>query len=70
MSDEEEYPLNLPDFDWVRPVSFVSPTKLPPLQFENSIFNSADYSVYLSDSFCVCEIVLINFMTSNFGFIG
>ena len=55
--EEEEYPPKFPDFDWLRPVSFVPPTKLPPLQIENSIFDSPDYSVYLSDSFCVCEIV-------------
>ena len=57
LDDEEEYPPKWPDFDWVRPVSFVPPTKLPPLQFENSIYNSPNYSVYLSDSFWVCEIV-------------
>ena len=55
--EEEEYPRKWPDFDWVRPVSFAPPTKLPPLQFENSIFNCPDYSVYLSDSFCVYKIV-------------
>ena len=55
--EEEEYPPKFPDFDWLRPVSFVPPTKLPPLQLENTIFNSPYYSVYLSDSFCVCEIV-------------
>ena len=54
--EEEEYPPKFPDFDWLRPVSFVPPTKLPPLQIENSIFDSPDYSVYLSDSFCECEI--------------
>jgi len=55
--EEEEYPPKFPDFDWLRPVSFVPPTKLPPLQIENSIFDSLDYSVYLSDSFCECEII-------------
>ena len=43
--EEEEYPPKFPDFDWLRPVSFVPPTKLPPLQIENSIFDSPDYSV-------------------------
>jgi len=27
--EEEEYPPKFPDFDWLRPVSFVPPTKLP-----------------------------------------
>jgi len=53
---DEEYPPKFSDFDGVRPVSFVPPTKLPPLQIENSIFDSPDYSVYLSDSFCECKI--------------
>ena len=43
--EEEEYPPKFPDFDWLRPVSFVPPTKLPPLQIDNSIFDSPDYSV-------------------------
>ena len=43
--EEEEYPPKFSDFDWLRPVSFVPPTKLPPLQIENSIFDSPDYSV-------------------------
>jgi len=55
--EEEEYLPKFPDFDWLCLVSFVPPTKLPPLQIENSIFDSPDYSVYLSDSFCECEIV-------------
>ena len=54
--EEEEYPSKFLDFYWLCPVSFVPPTKLPPLQIENSIFNSPYYSVYLSDSFCECEI--------------
>ena len=29
--EEEEYPPKFSDFDGVRPVSFVPPTKLPPL---------------------------------------
>ena len=55
--EEEEYPPKFLDFDWLHPVSFVPPTKLPPLQIQNSIFNSPDYLVYLSDFFCECEIV-------------
>ena len=55
--EEEEYPPKFPDFDWLRLVSFVPPTKLPPLQIENSIFNSPYYSVYLSDFFDECDIV-------------
>ena len=55
--EEEEYPPKFLDFYWLCPVSFVPPTKLPPLQIENSIFDSPDYSVYLSDSFCECKIV-------------
>ena len=43
--EEEEYSPKFLDFDWLRPVSFVPPTKLPPLQIENSIFDSPDYSV-------------------------
>ena len=43
--EEEEYPPKFPDFDWLRPVSFVPPNKLPPLQIENTIFDSPDYSV-------------------------
>ena len=38
-SDEEEECLRRwPDFDWERPVRIVPPTKLPPLQLENSLF--------------------------------
>ena len=43
--EEEEYLPKFPDFDWLCLVSFVPPTKLPPLQIENSIFDSPDYSV-------------------------
>ena len=43
--EEEEYPPKFSDFDWLCLVSFVPPTKLPPLQIENSIFDSPDYSV-------------------------
>ena len=43
--EEEEYLPKFLNFDWLRPVSFVPPTKLPPLQIENSIFDSLDYSV-------------------------
>jgi len=43
--EEEEYPSKFLDFYWLCPVSFVPPTKLPPLQIENSIFDSPDYSV-------------------------
>jgi len=45
LDKEEEYPPKFPDFDWLHPVSFVPPTKLPPLQIENSIFDSLYYSV-------------------------
>jgi len=43
--EEEESPPKFPNFDWLRPVSFVPPNKLPPLEIENSIFDSPDYSV-------------------------
>ena len=36
--EEEEYPRRWLDFDRERPVSIVPPTKLPPLQLENSLF--------------------------------